>query len=71
MNRISLTLILSSLVLFYSCTTQSEGYNSIESLYRESVDVIKSKDKSRIDDFITKIIPDNGTIDYMNKNKCE
>ncbi len=50
---------------------QSNGFSSIEELFKTSVGVIKSKDKSRINDFISKIMPDSGTIQYMNNHNCK
>jgi|SRR5688500_13209371 len=50
---------------------QSKGYDSIEELYRASIEVIKSKDSVRINNFIDELMPDRGTIRFMSKRKCE
>ena len=71
MKRLKLTLLAVCISVASFGTLPSKGFDSIESLYKESVEVIKSKDRQKIREFIEKIIPDKGTIAYMNKRKCE
>lgn len=62
--------VISIVTFFYSCSSGSKGFDDIEVLYKESVEVLRSKDKEKIGKFIDKIMPDRGTIGYMNKNNC-
>lgn len=56
-------------VLFIGCTSPHE-YDSIEELYQASLTAIKSKDKAHIQKFVTAILPNKSSAEYMKKNNC-
>ena len=48
MKRLKLTLLAVGISVVSFGTVPSKGFDSIESLYKESVEVIKSKDRQKI-----------------------
>ena len=69
MRNIIKAFILSSIVLLVACS-KSQGYDNIEELYKESLIALKSKDKAKIENFVTKLFPDNSSASYMKENNC-
>ncbi len=53
--------------LLVACNEPQKGYNDITVLYKESVEVLKTKDREKIEKFILSISPDETTVNYFNK----
>jgi len=62
------TLLLSTAILFISCNSQN-GYSDLDKLYSDFVFYIKDSKTENLKDYCYAITPDQGTVDFMKKNK--
>lgn len=63
-------LFIISIIVIIQCTHKEKDYESLNTLYQDVAEILKSKDTSKISKFVSSITPNQESVEVMKANNC-